>query len=285
MPRTLSSDLAATLQTDTTTLAVLIKLTLTDSTVMGFSSVDRDITYGGVTYQAGAAANISSFQQSLSGGVNNSEVSGLITSDRITEADIAAGRYDGAQYQVFVVDSANLSHGAMILESGFIGQITDGNGAFIAETRGKGQLLKQNIGEQTSASCRCRRLGDAQCKVDMTSYRVSATVTAVSSDGLTISFASGTGGVFDFINGVIKMTSGPNSGIERDIKDGNPLFDLILATPFPFPVSVGDTATLDQGCNKDFSTCFTRFNNAINFHGEPLLPGNDQIIQVGRYNA
>ena len=34
------------------------------------------------------------------------------------------------------------------------------------------------------------------------------------------------------------------------------------------------------GCNKEFSTCCNKFNNAINFHGEPHLPGMNILLKV-----
>ena len=36
---------------------------------------------------------------------------------------------------------------------------------------------------------------------------------------------------------------------------------------------------LTQGCNKNFATCRDRFANAVNFRGEPYLPGNDLLTR------
>jgi len=36
-----------------------------------------------------------------------------------------------------------------------------------------------------------------------------------------------------------------------------------------------------EGCDHTLQTCGTRFGNAINFQGEPFLPGNDLIVRYG----
>ena len=38
-------------------------------------------------------------------------------------------------------------------------------------------------------------------------------------------------------------------------------------------------ALLKQGCDRTLTTCSQRFANAINFQGEPFLPGNDLVVR------
>ena len=57
---------------------------------------------------------------------------------------------------------------------------------------------------------------------------------------------------------------------------------VFLHEPFPYPVQVGDTFALIVGCDRQRSTCGMKFNNVVNFRGEPDLPGMDRLIQVGR---
>jgi uncharacterized phage protein (TIGR02218 family) len=44
-------------------------------------------------------------------------------------------------------------------------------------------------------------------------------------------------------------------------------------------VESGCRVELREGCDKRFETCVTRFNNAVNFRGEPHLPGNDPLTR------
>ena len=53
--------------------------------------------------------------------------------------------------------------------------------------------------------------------------------------------------------------------------------NLFLAAPFD--VEPGNTFELRPGCDKTFATCIQKFSNAINFGGEPHVPGDSNIAQ------
>ena len=81
----------------------------------------------------------------------------------------------------------------------------------------------------------------------------------------------------------ITFTSGANNGLSMEVKQyQNPgsggIFTLTLA--MPYNVSVEDTYTLIQGCDKTLNTCYNRFNNVVNFRGEPLVPGLDRSLET-----
>lgn len=85
-----------------------------------------------------------------------------------------------------------------------------------------------------------------------------------------------------FDGGTLTMTSGQNAGFSQDVKS-YVTGQLTLVLPLPYPASSGDTYTLVQGCGKDFfSDCRDRFDNVLNFRGEPYVAGLDKLLQVGR---
>lgn len=45
----------------------------------------------------------------------------------------------------------------------------------------------------------------------------------------------------------------------------------------PYPVNAGDKVRLYPGCDKRDATCAGRFDNILNFRGEPFVPGTDSI--------
>jgi uncharacterized phage protein (TIGR02218 family) len=45
------------------------------------------------------------------------------------------------------------------------------------------------------------------------------------------------------------------------------------------PLEPGCRVELREGCDKRFETCVSRFGNAVNFRGEPHLPGNDLLTR------
>jgi hypothetical protein len=83
---------------------------------------------------------------------------------------------------------------------------------------------------------------------------------------------------------MVTMLSGDNDGIERAIKShtlAGSTATIVLQEPFPFAVAAGDSCRLEMGCDRTWARC-QAIGNAINFQGEPHLPGNDKILQIGR---
>jgi hypothetical protein len=56
---------------------------------------------------------------------------------------------------------------------------------------------------------------------------------------------------------------------------------LALDAPLDIPLSSGLRVVLREGCDHTLATCANRFVNAVNFQGEPFLPGNDALIRYG----
>src|SRR5208282_842282 len=97
--------------------------------------------------------------------------------------------------------------------------------------------------------------------------------------GGTVTPLGATSGYFD--NGVVTWLTGNNAGLSMEVQSYVP-GQVILFQPMPYLIQVGDTYTISAGCDYSFATCKARFNNVLNFRGEPYVPGVDQIIQVGK---
>lgn len=289
--RSISAALSSHLSGATLTLASMVKITRQDGTVMGFTSCDTDITYQGLTYFAASAFDASTVRGQIASGIDNLEVIGLLKSPYITDVDLFAGRYDGAQVSVFVVNWADLTMGQLTLLTGVIGDATFENGKWTIEFRSLSQYLGQQIAELTTPSCRVLQLGDARCSAPgggvlpgATNFQFSKTVSSVPS-ATQINFGADGNPATFYAYGQVTFTSGLNAGISREIQSqvvspGNAVVN--LQEPFPFVVSPGDAATLTAGCDRSAGTCLARFNNLINFRGEPYVPGTDQMLQAGR---
>jgi hypothetical protein len=76
--------------------------------------------------------------------------------------------------------------GPLIERIGRLGEVTIERGAFKAEMRGIMQAYSRSIGEITSPTCRVKILGDARCKIDLTPFTVTSTITAVGNTGVTL---------------------------------------------------------------------------------------------------
>ncbi len=275
--KTISPELETHITAETTTLATCWKLTRRDAVVMGFTDHDQDITYASVTYQASSGFTPSAVANSATLSVDNLDIEGVLDSTTITEADILAGIYDFAEVEVFKLNYADTTQGALLLRRGWLGEVSMNQHQFVAEIRGLTQRLSQSIGELYAPACRAG-LGDGRCKVNLAPFTVTGTLTSVTSNQV---FSDDTrmeaAGFFTF--GKITFTSGNNNGLSMEVKEFAQ-GEIILVLPMPYAVQTGDAYTMIAGCDKSFETCKNRFTNAINFRGEPHVPGTDRILET-----
>lgn len=273
----LSPALQAHLAQQVTTLATCWKLTRRDGTVMGFTDHDRDLTVAGSVYAAATGFTPTAVSSSSALNVDHMDVEGMLSSGAISEADLMAGRYDHAEILVFQVNYQDTEQGTLPLRTGWLGEVELRGGRFVAEVRGLAQRLSQRIGAFYSPSCRAE-FGDSRCKINLSGLTVSGVITGVTSRGiLHDSTRSEAAGLFSF--GTLTFLSGENAGLAAEVKTFFPgTFTLFL--PFPYAVAAGDEYQVTQGCDKTFDTCAGRFANAVNFRGEPHLPGTDRLLET-----
>jgi uncharacterized phage protein (TIGR02218 family) len=217
--------------------------------------------------------------QSTSGlAVDNLEAEGVLDSEAISEEDIRAGLYDFAEIEFFLVNYANLAQGKVPLRTGWIGEVTLSDGKFVAEVRGLTQKLNQKIGEVYSPLCRAN-FCDAKCKLNVATYTFSSSVLAVTSlMEFKQTAVSKPAGYFNY--GRVKFTSGANSGLEMEVKEYAADGTIKLVLPMPYEIVAGDNFQAITGCDKSFKSCVDKFSNAVNFRGEPHVPGSDAAFQT-----
>ncbi len=275
--KTISNELTAHLAQEVTTLAHCWKLTRRDNVVMGFTSHDKDLIISGVTYAAATGFTPTAISGSSSLAVDNLDIEGMLSSGAISEDDILAGIYDFAEIELFLVNYEDLSQGIMKLRRGWLGEVKLSGQQFVAEVRGLTQRLSQQTGELYSPSCRAE-LGDSRCKVNLATYTVTGSVTSVTSQQIFVD-SSRSEAADTYAFGKITFTGGANNGLSMEVKEfANS--QLVLALPMPYAITVGDTYSLIRGCDKTLDTCENIFANAVNFRGEPHVPGIDRVLET-----
>lgn len=277
--KTLSPALASHLTQELATLAWLLKLTRRDSMVLAFTTFDRDLTISGTTYQSADSLSLSSLETQAGLAPDNLDVLGMLSSTAITESDIMAGRYDDATVEIACCNWADLSQGLLKLKRGTIGTISsDGNG-YRFEIKGLADALETTIGDIYTKACRYA-FGDASCTVNTASatYRKTGTLTSITNS---ITFTDSTRGEAAgfFTHGKITFTSGANSGLTFAIKSFASGQFVLWQTP-PFTCAMGDAYAATAGCDKQFTTCQTKFSNTLNFGGFPHIPGSDVLLRT-----
>lgn len=83
-----------------------------------------------------------------------------------------------------------------------------------------------------------------------------------------------------FRYGAVNWQTGNNAGLVMEVKSSNATSaTLELFLEMPFDVQVGDELTVYAGCDKRLNTCINKFDNVLNFRGEPYVPGQDELMQ------
>jgi uncharacterized phage protein (TIGR02218 family) len=262
------------LDPDLTTLAFCWRLTRRDGITLGFTSHDRDVSVNGLVYRAAPGMVPSSVELTSGFDRDSVELAGALTSDAMREEDLIAGRWDGAQLLLFLSDWTAPGVQVQHLVRGELGNVSTADGRFTVDLLGPTHVFDAPVVEETSPGCRAF-LGDHRCRVDMAGRSRMTTIQTVESNAITVT-APLVEGVYE--TGQLRWLDGPNAGLAVMIavQQGNTLY---LSKRPQFAVTAGTQVSLIEGCDGRFSTCTTRFNNAVNFRGEPHLPGNDLLMR------
>ncbi len=277
------SGLAAHLATGATTVARAWAVVRRDSLVLGFTDHDRDLAFEGIVFRARAGMTARALQQTTGLSVDNSEAYGALSDAAITEADVLAGRYDGAEVRIWRVNWADVAQRALEFR-GTIGEITRQAGAFRAELRGLTEALNAPQGRVYQAPCSAV-LGDARCRVDLGApgYFALRAAEAVA-DARVFRFADLAG--YDdrwFEGGRLTVLSGAAAGLVGQVKNDRLSAagrELELWQALGRPVAPGDLLRIEAGCDKQLDSCRLKFDNVRNFRGFPDIPGEDWLTAV-----
>lgn len=276
------ADLDAHLATGITRVARCWKLTRRDGQTYGFTDHDRDLFFDGVTFRAGTGLTASALSQTTGLAVDNTEAVGALSDASVTEEDIAAGRFDAAEVEAWLVQWAEPENRVLQFR-GTLGELSRANGAFTAELRGLAEQLNVPQGRVYQKTC-AAVLGDAACGFDLSAPGYAAELSVLSVEDGRVFVFDDQGG-FEarwFERGVLTMLDGAAKGLSGTIKRDRPevegrrrvdLWDRLRAD-----VASGDRARLTAGCDKRMETCRLKFSNILNFRGFPDIPGEDWML-------
>lgn len=283
--KALTPALQAHLATGATTLCWCWRLVRRDGQSMGFTDHDRDLAFDGTTFEAAAGFEASEIRSSVGLSVDNLEVTSALTSERLAEADLAAGLYDDARVEIFRVNWSDTAQRVM-MRAGSLGEVKRAGAMFAAEVRGLSHYLQQTKGRVFQYTCDAD-LGDARCGVAAGAPAFKGSGAVAVSSGLRRFTADGLGGFAHdwFTRGLLRFTSGPALGQAVEVKahavQGG-VVTIELWQPARGPLSAGQTFEVTAGCDKHLSTCAGKFSNSVNFRGFPHMPGNDILTRVAR---
>jgi uncharacterized phage protein (TIGR02218 family) len=256
------------------TLAYCWRVERRDGVAAGLTSHDRDLLIDGLVHRASPGMTPSAIRQEAGLEADTSDVGAALSADAIGEADLLAGRWDGARVVFFAVDWTDPGR-RVALGEGTIGAVELTAAGFTAELRGVAAALERPAAEETGPECRAE-LGDRRCRVPMAGRRRFAQVVAV--EGVAVTLDKGEPVADAYGGGRLRWFGGGNAGLEAAVarSEGATLW---LRQPPALPVAAGELVEVIEGCDRSIATCAARFGNAANFRGEPYLPGIDLLTR------
>ncbi len=256
------------------TVATWWRILRGDGIALGFTTHDRDLWFDGVCHAAAPGMIPSAIRRTADFTPDSAEVEGSLSHAAISAADLAAGRYDGARIMIGVVDWDSLEWA--IIYTGTLGEISEEDGAFAGSLISrKADLLRDPV-PRTSPGCRAEFCGPG-CTLSAAAYTQLGTIAAADADRAAVTCV-GLIAPELYLGGALRWLDGPLAGLRAEIRAIDGAW-LVLDRPIDQPPGAGDRVLLRQGCDKRLETCANRFDNAVNFQGEPFLPGNDRLIR------
>ena len=281
--RTIPPGLAAHLERGATTLCHCWKLLRRDGAAFGFTDHDRDLAFGGTTFAARTGLEAAEATAELGFAVGGGEVSGALVSAGITEDDLAAGLFDDATVETWLVNWADAAE-RLLLDVGVDRRDPPRRRRFrrrgarphAPPRRGARPALPRHLrgrSRRREMRHRPRRRGVHRDRRGDPDRRC-----ARPRDGGLSAFADGW-----CTAGKLVWLTGANAGLAVEIKahrlaGGKPSSTSGSARRGRSPSATRSASR--PAATSAHATCGAKFANVANFRGFPHMPGNDFVLRL-----
>ena len=150
------------LRDELVTLAWCWRLSRRDGVAIGLTSHDRDLVIAGLPYRAAPGMKPSAIETSDSLDVQTMDIEGAIASDAIAAGDLEAGRWDGAELELFVTDWTAPERAPVVVARGSLGAIEcQRSGVNVSVPTMKRSGNSSKASRQAASTWRRARIGGA----------------------------------------------------------------------------------------------------------------------------
>jgi len=235
-----------------------------------FTNNSEDLFIDGNKYLAGCIVKSSSIEQTSDAEHNNYEVAVMFDDVSLDPKAMLAGDFDQAYVEIAAwVPDNELKH----IYSGYIDKIYFENGVYNFNISGISKKLEKKITDIYSPFCRAR-FCDPECGVNVDLHTKTVKILAIKNNCKLLVSEDLSVNKYKYIGGKLRVGSSDYlmTSIDKEV--------IAIDRSFEEELKIGDKLLLKPHCNKEFSTCCELYQNAINFRGEPDIPGVDRILQT-----
>lgn len=211
------------------------------------------------------------------------EMIGIVSDERITETDLRAGLYRGAEITQRTIDWrwGHLYYERLL----YLEQTTYNEDTFTAEAFGIIRKLQHPSGRIYTKDCPYILGGDdffreEHCLLDISSFVQTKTVTTVVDPKREFTFTSIASFPDDqYRDGSVEWTDGRNAGTVQLVASYlNSTKTVKLYVQPPFEIEATDAFTLRPGCPGTLEAC-AAYGNTLRFGGSPYDPGTNDAMR------
>lgn len=258
-----------------TNMATCWRMKLSNGKLLCFNDSDQNFMYEDDLYFCGANFTPNSVMSSNELAQDNFSISGIIDDHFISKKALMSGEFSNAYLEVFLVDLEDLNKKRVILKTGWLGEIKYTNNSFVASVNSLSAKTNSLLGRCYSSSCRAE-FGDQFCKKDKDQYSVKGEIIQLLGNNSFIDYNRNEPNDY-FTKGFLIFLSGENKDIKYNVcafVDNKIYLDSFIN----LKMKIGDKYIITAGCDHSIKACIDKFNNAINFRGEPYIPGRHKLL-------
>ncbi|MGB4191014.1 MAG: DUF2163 domain-containing protein [Rickettsiales bacterium] len=257
------------------TIVTCWNLKLKNKKLLCFTDFDQDIEFEDKKYICGGYFTPSSIFSSNELAQDNFSISGIIDGDIFSHEAFIRGDFNRSFLEIFTLDLKNLDKPKNILKTGWLGEIKYNQNSFESEVSTLSAKTNNIIGKCYSNSCRAE-FADQFCKKNKADFSFSGAITEIITNNIFIDENRSEPNDY-FTKGVIKFLSGGGKDASYNIL----AFEnkkIILESAINLRIEIGDLYLITAGCDKSIMACINKFSNALNFRGEPYIPGKHKLL-------
>jgi len=260
----------------------LYKITLTDGTVLRYTSADIALTVGDAHYTP-LVIERDGTTQTNDISVDEMHLTIIVDKEQRLDSEttimqaIVAGRFADAEvelHRLFSPQPFTMFTGridpdyALLWWLGRLNIERAGGITIEATVASMTELLNVKFPTHLYYPPCIYTLGDASCGVNVEKFRKRGTVTGGTRSVIETDLSLANG---HLAQGSITFTSGRNSGVTRTIRT-NERGVITVVMPFYYLPDAGDAFNVLPACDKSMDCCKQRFDNLPHFRGYPFIP-------------